>query len=99
MTQCSKIYIHRNESSHDPHSRVRHRSFSRGVRRANLLHHAWRCRMMTGEFTKGTAVRPSPAMFAIAVWIFAAAGVVGSPSAQAQTAPFTIHRIADGDYA
>ena len=55
--------------------------------------------MTTGEIVKGMAVRRSPAMFAVAAWIFAVAGLVGSRSARAQTTPFTIHRIADGDFA
>jgi quinoprotein relay system zinc metallohydrolase 2 len=38
-------------------------------------------------------------MFVVAAWIFAAALVVGSASANAQIAGFTIQQIADGDYA
>jgi quinoprotein relay system zinc metallohydrolase 2 len=55
--------------------------------------------MTTGEITKGVAVRRNPAMFAVAAWIFAIAGLLASRSASPQTTPFTIHPIADGDYA
>ena len=44
-------------------------------------------------------LRRATGTIAVAAWFFLTTGVVGSLPANAQTAAFTIHQIADGDYA